>query len=74
MPRLKERPVPFVKVQRLIRSYGYNGSNLIPILRYSAKKNREKINDPRKLTLGDLEKMCKSGHIPMEEIREAIVL
>ncbi len=74
MPKLKERPIPFQKVQRLIKSYGFNGSNLEPILGYSAKTNREKINDPRRLTLGDLEKMCKSGHIPMEEIREAIVL
>ncbi|MBQ7534110.1 MAG: hypothetical protein IJT43_00645 [Stomatobaculum sp.] len=74
MPRLKERPIPFLKMQRLIRSYGYNGSNLEPVLGYSPKTIRKKIEDPRQLTLGDLEKICKSGHIPMEEIREAIVL
>ena len=74
MPRLKERPIPFVKMQRLIRSYGYNGSNLEPILQYSAKTNRKKIEDPRELTLGDLERLCKNGHIPIDEIREAIVL
>ena len=51
MPRLKERPIPFQKGQRLIKSYGFNGSNLEPILGYSAKTNREKINDPRRLTL-----------------------
>ncbi len=74
MPRLKERPIPFQKMQRLIRGYDYNGNNLEPILGYSPKTNRAKIEDPRKLTLGDLEKLCRSGHIPIEEIREAIVL
>ena len=74
MPRLKERPTPFVKVTRLIKGYGFNGSNLEPILGYSAKTNRKKIEDPRELTLGDLEKICKNGHIPIDEIREAIVL
>ncbi len=74
MPRLKERPIPFAKVQRLIRSYGYNGSNLEPVLGYSAKTNRKKIEDPRELTLGDLEKICRNGNIPIDEIREAIVL
>ena len=74
MPRLKERPTPFTKVTRLIKGYGFNGSNLEPILGYSAKTNRKKIEDPRELTLGDLEKICKNGHIPIDEIREAIVL
>ena len=74
MPRLKERTTPFAKVTRLIKGYGFNGSNLEPILGYSAKTNRKKIEDPRELTLGDLEKICKNGHIPIDEIREAIVL
>ena len=74
MPRLKERPPPFVRVTRLIKSYGFNGCNLEPILGYSAKTNRKKIEDPRELTLGDLEKICKNEHIPIDEIREAIVL
>lgn len=74
MPKLKERPIPFRNVQHLIRGYGFNGSNLEPILGYSAKTNRKKLEDPRQLTLGDLEKLCKSGHIPMDEIRNAIVL
>ena len=74
MPRLKERPIPFQKMQRLIRGYNYNGNNLEPILGYSAKTIRKKIEDPRELTLGDLEKLCRGGHIPMEEIREAMVL
>ena len=74
MPRLKERPTPFAKVSRLIKGYGFNGSNLEPILGYSAKTNRKKIEAPRELTLGDLEKICKNGHIPIDEIREAIVL
>lgn len=74
MPRLKERQTPFAKVTRLIKGYGFNGSNLEPILGYSAKTNRKKIEDPRELTLGDLEKICKNGHIPIDEIREAIVL
>lgn len=74
MPRLKERPIPFQKMQRLIKGYGFNGSNLEPILGYSPKTIRKKIENPRELTLGDLEKLCKSGHIPIDEIRESIVL
>ena len=74
MPYLKKRPIPFRKMQMLLKAYGFNGENLVPVLGYSPKTNRSRIQDPRLLTLGDLEKICKSGHIPMEEIREAIVL
>ena len=70
----EESQMPFRKMQRLIRGYNFNGNNLEPILGYSAKTIRKKIEDPRELTLGDLEKLCRDGHIPMEEIREAMVL
>ncbi len=74
MPRLKERPIPFRKMKLLLKGYGFNGENLVPVLGYSPKTNRGRIEDPRLLTLGDLENLCKKGHIPIDEIREAMVL
>ncbi len=74
MPYLKERPIPFQKMKLLLTGYGFNGENLVPVLGYSPKTNRSKLRDPRLLTLGDLEKLCKSGHIPIDEIRNSIIL
>lgn len=74
MPKLKERKIPFWKMQRLIKSCGFNGCNLVDIWGYSPKTNRKKIEDPRQLTLGDLENLCIKGHVSIEEIRDAISL
>lgn len=74
MPYLKQKPIPFQKMQKLLKGYGFNGENLVPVLGYSPKTNRSRIQDPRLLTLGDLENLSRKGHIPIDEIREAIVL
>lgn len=73
MPRLKQRQVPYYRLQRLIRSYGLNGTRLAPALGVSAPTARKKIENPMLLTIEDLDSMNRYLGIPMEELREAIV-
>ena len=72
MPYLKKRQEPFQKMTRILRGYGFNGENLVPVLGYSPKTNRERIRNPEQLTLGDVKNLNQKGHIPMEELRDAI--
>lgn len=74
MPRLKERPIPYQRMQMLLKSYGMNGSQLAPIIGCSPPTARAKILDPRRLTLGDLAVISKVVGIPWDEIRQAMVV
>ena len=70
MPYRKDKTQPLT---RLLRGYGYTtGPELAKILGVTAPTARSKLLDPKKLTVGDLEKVEKLGHIPIEEIRAAI--
>lgn len=73
MPRLKEKEVPFVKMQRLIKGYGYNGESLASILGVCKTTARKKLDNPERFTLADIARINRYGHIPMDEIREAVV-
>lgn len=73
MPRLKEQKIPFLKMKRLLLSYGMNGVKLGKVIEKSHVTAKKKIENPALLTLGDLDKINKRIPIPWEEIREAIV-
>lgn len=64
---------PFSRMTRLLKGYDMNGATLGKVLGCSPPTARAKINNPERLTLGDLDKLRRVGHIPLEEIREAIV-
>ena len=49
-----------------------NGPKMGTILGCSAKTGKARLDNPQTLTLADLDNICKRGHIPIEEIREAI--
>ena len=72
MPFVK-REVPFAKMQRLLRGYGFNGPKLAEILGCSLGTARDRLNNPGHLTLLELEKINRLGHVPMEEIKNALV-
>ena len=73
MPYVPKKQPPFSRMARLLRGYGFNGNNLCDILSVSPPTARAKIEDPTRLTLGDLDKLRRSGHIPWDEIKEALV-
>ena len=73
MPRPKEQKIPFLKMKRLLLSYGMNGVKLGLVLGCSHVSARKKLNNPWLLTLNDLDAINKFIPIPWEEIREAIV-
>lgn len=70
MPYLKQKKQD--PMTRLIRSYGYNGNNLVPILGKSQPTCQKKLDYPETLTLEDLRNLGKRAHIPADEIRAAI--
>lgn len=71
MPYLKsskEHPIT-----RLLKGYNYtSGTDLARLLGVSVPTGIKKLKDPMTLTIGDLDKINRFGHIPIEEIREAI--
>jgi len=72
MPKLKEKKQPFEAVARLIKGYGLTGYALADVMYCSEYTARERLRHPERLTLEELGFICKNGHIPADEIREAI--
>lgn len=64
---------PFARMTRLLKGYGMNGITMGEVLGCSAPTARGKIENPERLTLGDLDKLRRVGHIPLEELKEAWV-
>ena len=73
MPYIKPKKKPFAKMGRLLRGYGLNGTSLAGILGVSAPTAKKLLDNPEKLTLEALDKISRLAHIPMEELREAII-
>lgn len=73
MPYIKKPDPPYARMTRLLRGYGLNGPKLAAVLQVSAPTGQKRLTCPDTLTLGDLDRINRFGHIPIEEIREAIV-
>ena len=58
---------------RLLRGYEINGANLATALGCAEVTARKKLNDPTRLTLGDLEKIHYKFGVPCESIRELVI-
>ncbi len=72
MPYIKKQEIPFAKMRRLLLGYGYNGPKLAAVLGCDPKTAKRYLDEPRRLTIEDLDKINKRGHVPLEEIREAL--
>nr|DAK83935.1 MAG TPA: LAMBDA REPRESSOR (TRIPLE MUTANT)/DNA COMPLEX-DNA COMPLEX, DOUBLE HELIX, TRANSCRIPTION-DNA.1A [Caudoviricetes sp.] len=70
MPYLKGREPKFAKVARLIKGYA-TPPKVAEMIGCSANTARKKMNDPQQFTLGELNLICRSAHIPVEEMRQA---
>lgn len=66
-------PQPFARMTRLLRGYGFTGPTLAQILGCTAPTARDRIQHPERLTLEDLDNIRRRGHVPLEEIKEALV-
>lgn len=72
MPRLKQSNPAFVKMKRLLVGYGLNAPKLAPILGVSEPTAKKRIDQPETLSLRDLDRINRLGHIPLEEIKSAL--
>ena len=72
MPRLRQPDHPYAKMRRLLVGYGLSASNLAVILNVSEPTARKRLDRPELLTLSDLDRISRYGHIPIEEIRSSI--
>lgn len=74
MPYIKPKPKPHEAFRRLLRGYELNGPRLATVLGCCENTARAKLEDPGRLTLDDLDKIKRLGHIPAEEIREKVLI
>ena len=63
---------PFAKMRRLLLGYEVDAVALSEIIGCSYNTARTRIDNPERLTLSELDAINRKGHIPIEEIREAI--
>ena len=73
MPYIKPREQPFEQMQRLLKKWDLQALRLAEVLGCAYNTAKRKFNQPETLTLADLGKINRSGHVPIEEIRDAIV-
>ena len=72
MPYIRKPDQPFSRMRRLLVGYELSASKLAVILNVSEPTARKRLDRPELLTLSDLNKISRFGHIPIEEIRSAI--
>lgn len=70
--------MPYTKQTRdgmlkLLGAYGLaSGVKLAPVLGVSAQTAYRRIDHPEELTVGELRRLATHGHIPLEEVRNAV--
>lgn len=70
MPRVRDTVSPMT---RLLLAYEINGVRLANALNCAPKTARSKIENPDKLTMGDLKNIHRAFGIPVDEIRERVI-
>lgn len=56
----------------LVKGHGFTANKLAGILGVTQPTANEKLKRPEKFTLGDVVKIARYGHIPIDDLREAI--
>ena len=67
-----KKELPFMKLTRLIKSYGYNSNNLSMFLPHSRPTMQYRLTHPSELTLSDIQIIIHDGQISWDEVSEAI--
>ena len=73
MPYVKSREVPFVTVRRLLLGRELDATALAKVLGCSYNTAKKRLDNPGSITLEELDRVCRSGHVPMDDIRAAII-
>ena len=72
MPTVRKAERPYAKMSRLLIGYGLNAVRLVPILNVSEPTARKRLNRPELFTIGDLDRINRFGHVPIDEIKTAM--
>ena len=65
----------FAPLRRLLKGYDLGeGPQLAKVLGCSSPTAKARVDDPSRLTLGELRDICVRGGVPADEIRAAIRL
>lgn len=73
MSYIKRTEPPFVKIRRLLLGYELDAVALSKILGCSYNTAKSRLDNPATLTVGELETVSAKGHVPIDEIRAAII-
>ena len=73
MPYLKPKAEPWKKLTRLLRGYRITGPALAVILGCSEPTAYRRLKEPGTLTLDELHTISLRAHIPMEELKGALI-
>ena len=68
----KKPDKPFIGMYRLLKGYDLNAQALARVLGCSVPTAREKLENPSRLTLDNLSKIHRYGHIDWETIQSAV--
>lgn len=74
MPYIKPTKKPFEKMRRLLLGYELTPTTLSKILGCCYNTAKDRIDNPGHLTVEDLDRIRRFGHVPIEEIKEAAFL
>ena len=73
MPYIKTPDPPFVRVARLLKGYDLNAARIAKLLEWDPHTAKRRLDNPELFKLGDLAELSAKAHIPMDEIRAAII-
>ena len=65
--------MPFVSVRRLLLGRELDATALAQVLGCSYNTAKARLDKPETMTREELGRVCTAGHVPMEEIRAAII-
>lgn len=60
------------KLRRLLKGYEFTAPRLAATLGCSTATAQRRLSDPASFTVEELRRINKRGHIPLDEIREAL--
>ena len=73
MPYIKKPEIPFVQMRRLLLGREINAVALSKVLGISYNTARARLDNPGSFTVAELDAICKKAHVPMDEIRAAMI-
>ena len=68
----KPKQKRFEAVARLLKGYGFGAKRLSEILECSPATASRKLADPERLTLFDIDRIVRFGHVPCDEVKGAM--